>query len=30
MVSTNEFKTGLTVTIDNDPWQVVEFQHVTV
>lgn len=28
MVSTNEFKTGLTVTIDNDPWQVVEFQHV--
>ena len=28
MVSTNEFKTGLTVTIDNDPWQVVEFLHV--
>ena len=28
MVSTNEFKTGLTVTIDNDPWQVVEFHHV--
>ena len=28
MVSTNEFKTGLTVTIDNDPWHVVEFQHV--
>ena len=28
MVSTNAFKTGLTVTIDNDPWQVVEFQHV--
>ncbi len=28
MVSTNEFKTGLTVTIDGDAWQVVEFQHV--
>lgn len=28
MVSTNEFKTGLTVNIDNDPWQVVDFQHV--
>ena len=28
MISTNEFKTNLTVTIDNDPWQVVEFQHV--
>jgi len=28
MISTNEFKTNLTVTIDGDPWQVVEFQHV--
>lgn len=28
MVSTNEFKTGLTVNIDGDAWQVVEFQHV--
>ncbi len=28
MVSTNEFKTNLTVTIDGDAWQVVEFQHV--
>ena len=28
MISTNEFKTNVTVTIDNDPWQVVEFQHV--
>jgi elongation factor P len=28
MISTNEFKTGATVTIDGDAWQVVEFQHV--
>lgn len=28
MISTNEFKTNLTVTIDGDAWQVVEFQHV--
>ena len=28
MVSTNEFKTNLTVTIDGDAWQVMEFQHV--
>ena len=28
MISTNEFKTNVTVTIDGDPWQVVEFQHV--
>ena len=28
MVTANDFKTNLTVTIDNDPWQVVEFQHV--
>lgn len=28
MISTNEFKTGVTVTIDGDAWQVVEFQHV--
>ena len=23
-----DFKTNLTVKIDNDPWQVIEFQHV--
>ena len=28
MISTNEFKTNVTVTIDGDEWQVVEFQHV--
>ncbi|MDR3349245.1 MAG: elongation factor P [Acidaminococcales bacterium] len=28
MLSTNEFRTGSTVTIDGDAWQVVEFQHV--
>ncbi len=28
MVSTNDFKTGLTIEIDGDPFQIVEFQHV--
>jgi elongation factor P len=28
MISTSDFKTNLTVTIDGDAWQVVEFQHV--
>lgn len=28
MISTNEFRTGVTVTIDGDAWQVVDFQHV--
>lgn len=28
MISTNEFRTGTTVVIDNDAWQVIEFQHV--
>ncbi|SFE30855.1 elongation factor P [Alteribacillus iranensis] len=28
MVSVNEFKTGLTIEVDNDIWQVVDFQHV--
>lgn len=28
MISVNEFKTGLTIEMDNDVWQVVEFQHV--
>lgn len=28
MISTNEFKTNVTVTIDGYAWQVVEFQHV--
>ncbi|MHB8927191.1 MAG: elongation factor P [Bacillota bacterium] len=28
MVSTNDFKTGLTVEIDGQVWTVVDFQHV--
>lgn len=28
MISTNEFRTGTTVVIDSDAWQVIEFQHV--
>ena len=28
MITTNEFRTGTTVTIDGDAWQVIDFQHV--
>ncbi|MCX7971512.1 MAG: elongation factor P [Negativicutes bacterium] len=28
MISTNDFKTGITVEIDNAVWQVIDFQHV--
>ncbi len=28
MVSTNDFRTGLTIELDGDVYQVVEFQHV--
>jgi elongation factor P len=28
MISVNDFKTGLTIELDNGIWQVVEFQHV--
>lgn len=28
MISVNDFKTGVTVEIDGDAWQVVDFQHV--
>ncbi|EAX47927.1 translation elongation factor P [Thermosinus carboxydivorans Nor1] len=28
MISTNDFRTGITVEIDGDVWQVVDFQHV--
>ncbi|MFD1066223.1 elongation factor P [Oceanobacillus locisalsi] len=28
MISVNDFKTGLTIEVENDIWQVVEFQHV--
>ncbi|MBA4548572.1 elongation factor P [Thermoactinomyces intermedius] len=28
MISVNDFRTGLTIELDNDVWQVMEFQHV--
>lgn len=28
MISTNDFRTGVTVQIDGQPWVVVDFQHV--
>lgn len=28
MISVNDFKTGLTIEVDNGVWQVMEFQHV--
>lgn len=28
MISSNEFKTGLTIELDNDVYTIVEFQHV--
>lgn len=28
MISVNDFKTGLTIEVENDIWQVVDFQHV--
>ncbi|MFD1360674.1 elongation factor P [Lentibacillus salinarum] len=28
MISVNDFKTGLTIELENDAWQVMEFQHV--
>lgn len=28
MVSTNDFRTGLTIEIDGEVYQVVDFQHV--
>ena len=28
MISVNDFKTGLTVELDNGLWSVVEFLHV--
>jgi elongation factor P len=28
MISSNDFRTGVTVEIDGDVWQVVDFQHV--
>lgn len=28
MISVNDFKTGLTIEVDNGIWRVIEFQHV--
>ncbi|SFD53240.1 translation elongation factor P (EF-P) [Lentibacillus persicus] len=28
MISVNDFKTGLTIELDNQAWQVIDFQHV--
>lgn len=28
MISVNDFRTGLTIEVDNDIWQVIDFQHV--
>lgn len=28
MISVNDFKTGLTIELDGEAWQVMEFQHV--
>ncbi|WP_202076674.1 elongation factor P [Caldalkalibacillus salinus] len=28
MISTSDFKTGLTIELDNEVWQIAEFQHV--
>lgn len=28
MISTNDFRTGVTIELDGDPWQVIDFQHV--
>lgn len=28
MISVNDFKTGVTIELEGQPYQVVEFQHV--
>ena len=28
MISVNDFRTGLTISVDNSLWQVLDFQHV--
>lgn len=28
MISSNDFRNGVTIEIDNDAWQIVDFQHV--
>ena len=27
-ISAGDFRTGLTLIVDGDPWQVLDFQHV--
>ena len=27
-IEAGDFRTGLTVMVDGDPWQVIEFMHV--
>ena len=27
-IEAGDFKTGLTVMVDGDPWQVIDFMHV--
>lgn len=29
-ISAGDFKTGLTLIVDGDPWVVLEFQHVNL
>jgi len=28
VISTNDFRTGVTIELEGDPWQVIDFQHV--
>ena len=28
MITSNDFRTGMTIELDGDPWQVIDFQHV--
>lgn len=28
MISTNDFRTGVTIELEGDPWQIIDFQHV--
>ena len=28
MISSNDFRTGVTIVVDGQLWQVVDFQHV--
>lgn len=28
MITSNDFRTGMTIELDGDPWQIIDFQHV--